>query len=226
MQRAVCCRWLVEVGRGLRHLVSDFALVRACVLIASMLGAGSATAAAVKVTPSEGQDSIMSLIGDIEPGDAARMRDALEQAQKSGRPVRLLRLSSNGGQFQASLEVADVIRGHRLTTVVPANHRCASGCVTLLAAGLEKIVESGALVGVHAAAENGRETEASRKVTQIQAQVFRVLSVPDAVIEKMIATPHNQIAWLCPSELRAMGAQLRPPVVAPPGCSFRRIEGQ
>jgi hypothetical protein len=121
--------------------------------------------------------------------------------------------------------LADVIRGARLTTVVPANHRCASGCVTLLAAGVEKIVESGAMVGVHAAAENGRETEASRRVTLVQAKIFRALAVPETVIDKMLTTPHNRITWLCPSELRAMNAQLMSPVVAPPGCSLRRVEG-
>jgi hypothetical protein len=54
-------------------------------------------AATFKVVSGGEQDSMMSLIGDITEGDAARMTEALDQARVSGRPVRLLRLSSNGG---------------------------------------------------------------------------------------------------------------------------------
>lgn len=179
-------------------------------------------AATISSFPSEdGTSSVAVLAGDIVPGDAGRLEQQIEQERMAGRPIHLLRLSSRGGQLQASAEVALVVRRHNLTTVVPANQGCASGCFLIFAAGVRKIVESGGLVGVHAAAEAGRETEVSRNVTRLVADVLRSLSVPDVVLRKMLETPHNRVTWLCPDELRAMGAQLSP-VRPTPGCSLRR----
>jgi hypothetical protein len=75
-------------------------------------------------------------------------------------------------------------------------------------AGEPKFAGSAARIGVHKASDKGgAETKASGAATVLMARFARELGVPSSIIARMIATPPQQIAWLEPRDLHAMGVK-------------------
>ncbi|MDR7123952.1 hypothetical protein [Pseudotabrizicola sp. 4114] len=86
------------------------------------------------------------LEGAIEPGDAARFADYLEQ--RAAVPEQIA-LHSPGGSVTDALEIGRMIRAAEVPTLMPAGAACFSACPYILAAGTERRVSRTALVGVH-----------------------------------------------------------------------------
>lgn len=184
---------------------------------AALVGLGMlpANAATIMATTSKEGKDVITLSGEIVEGDSDRLRELVKTANDAGRVVSGLRLNSPGGSLLEGAKLADLIRYGKMASVVANGAKCASACFVAFAAGSEKYVSHNAWVGVHGASVNGRQ---SGDGTVGMAKVVKELGVPASIIGKMVVTAPDDIVWLTPDELRAMGATMtgKPSQVASP----------
>lgn len=183
-------------------------VVVACLLSWSFLNTTPARPAVIASTESEDGSIAINFNGEIVPGDAKKLKALIETATNAGRSLSPIRLNSLGGAFGESERIAELIKNQGMATSVPYGARCASGCVIMLAAGTKKLVSYGAWVGVHRGAEGGVDTQWARRGNELMADIMRRLAVPQSIIDRMLATPHNRVAWLSADELESFGATM------------------
>ncbi len=119
--------------------------------------------------------------------------------------VRTVLLDSPGGEVLGGLSTAVVIRERRLNTMVPANSNCASACVILLAAGVERRVAPGTRVGVHRWKYTRPVTDFDWQRDKIALQMaFVELGVSADIVDMMMAVPHEKVRWLTRGEMRQL----------------------
>jgi hypothetical protein len=70
---------------------------------------------------------------------------------KSAKPFDEVWLNSGGGQVDAGVGIARVLREHRMTVRVPANFQCISSCTIAFMGGVLRFVDSDATYRVHSA---------------------------------------------------------------------------
>jgi hypothetical protein len=193
-------------------------------MVVFLAGNGIASAAQFSTVNSKNGKTRIDLKGDIEPGDANKLRELVEAANTADRVVVTIRLNSNGGNLLEGVSIADIVRKGRIKTSVLAGAHCASACFIIFAAGYERFADYTALIGVHGASdENGQETVQSGAATVTMARIVRELGVPPSVIGKMVVTPPDKIVWLSVDDLRAMDVimfgrplQIQPEITATP----------
>ncbi len=172
----------------------------ACVVIACW----SASAADLTTTLSRENRTIVLLNGELAEGDASRLRDVIRGSISSGRPVSGIRFNSPGGSLLEGARLAGVIQNARIATVIASGATCASACFIAFVAGNQKFASATATVGVPGAA-NRFGQDAAGEIPSI-VRVVKELGLLDAIVEKMLATREDEIAWLTQDDLRAMGA--------------------
>ncbi|MEM6696335.1 MAG: hypothetical protein AAF626_16875 [Pseudomonadota bacterium] len=96
--------------------------------------------------PDPGDATILRLTGAIAPGDAQRFAEWLASQTAAYSQVVL---HSPGGSVADALAIGRALREAELNTLVDANAVCFSACPYMLAGGVTRIAEDGALVGVH-----------------------------------------------------------------------------
>jgi hypothetical protein len=156
----------------------------------------------------------IDMVGDIEHGDANRLKAFLSSLTNTGNIIGF-RFNSAGGYIAESVEMADIISNTHLATMVPDGAICASACFFLFSAGQQRSVSSTARVGVHGVSGSDK----SDSMTIIMAKVLKEVGrVPDSVIVKMVTTPSSEVAWLDRSDFAAMNVRIveRAVASAPP----------
>jgi hypothetical protein len=152
---------------------------------------------------------VVVLTGEIAPEDTVQLKQIIKTANDSGRIVSAIRLNSPGGSLLEGAKLADAIRFAKMASVVPKGSTCASACFIAFAAGADKFASYSASIGVHGASdENGKETVGSNAATVAMAKIVKELGVPSDIIGRMVVTPPNQMIWLSPNDLRAMGTTM------------------
>jgi hypothetical protein len=171
------------------------------------IGLASNSAAAITYTPLYFQDGslIIGMRGRIVEGDADQLRHVL-----TGLPPKTIihgfALDSHGGNVAEASKLAAFIHGSELPTIVDSTSACESACFLVFAAGKLKLVQSGAVIGVHSASIYGTETEEAMAVTTAIACLADAYHVPKAIIGKLVTTPPDEIAQLSHGDLLSMGA--------------------
>ncbi len=158
-----------------------------------------------RLTLVAGPEGEWSLRGDIAQGDARRILPALEREAP-----RRITLNSPGGSVGDALEIGRAIRAAGIATAVTADAICLSACPYLLAAGVERSVEDGGLVGVHQH-YFGQSTllpafMAVEDVQRGQAEVMDYLVEMDVnplMMRHALATPPDEIYLLIEEERSA-----------------------
>lgn len=158
-----------------------------------------------RLTLSEDVDGAWSLKGEIAEGDATRIVPVLGREL----PERLT-LNSPGGSVMDALEIGRAIRAADIATAVETDAICLSACPYLLAGGVERSVDEGAMVGVHQH-YFGESTVlpafmAVEDVQRGQAEVMEYLVEMDLdplLMRHAMATPPNEIYLLVEDELRS-----------------------
>lgn len=89
---------------------------------------------------------ILNAQGSIEPGAAARFATEIEAR---GEYVKTVELDSPGGSVSDALAMSKLIREKKLGTKVAAGALCASSCPIVMAGGVTRLADKGAVVGVH-----------------------------------------------------------------------------
>jgi len=174
------------------------------VFVCAVATCWSASAADLTTTLSRENRTIVLLKGELAEGDASRLRDIIRGSASAARPVSAIRLNSPGGSMVEGVPLAGIIQGSKIATVVAAGATCAAACFVTFIAGNQKFVSATATVGVPGAA-NKFGQDAAGEVPPI-ARVAKEMRLLDAIVEKMLATREDEIAWLTQDDLRAMGA--------------------
>ncbi len=185
-----------------------------------------AHAASVEVV-AHGDDRIVIFSGPVQQNDIARMDVVLD----SGLRIREIRFDSRGGNLEAGIAIGERIRERRVATRITRGSVCASACVYAFLGGLVRMVDDGGRIGIHMAsgAFNDAYVEAIKDVlrdpdvgdvdTKVrtiillseqfsalaarrQAQFLVDMGVSLRLLDPGFDTPHVEIYWLSPYELR------------------------
>ena len=135
--------------------------------------------------------------GTIESGDARRLREALQGAERDEWGNRQLVLESLGGNVGEAFAMVEVMDAEKVTTRVRAGKSCASACaVIVFAAGLDRVVEPGGRLGIHTCydkARGGRSTNCNELIANA-AQKYGVPFISTFTLMEL--TPPGSVRWL------------------------------
>lgn len=220
-----------------------------------MYVAGALSCAGSVFAASIGLDSDMNLSinleGDIVAGDAERLvKTFLDVKPVAGTyfiyPNALV-LSSRGGDVIESIRLASVVRALGLSSAVAAEGKgsCASSCFLVFlagtprsATGIDTLRRQGVKgnlgpLGVHrpylSHVQHGSAGAKRQAAVMSQmAEYLRKESVPQALIDKMMTHPSNDMYWLSEADLSALGTYtpgVEEQLIA--NCAYdRRAEGR
>ena len=118
--------------------------------LAAMWLASSATAATFNTLG----DRSMVVNGRIAPGDETRFAAAISRL-RGAVPVEVY-LRSPGGSVPAAAKIAEVVRKAGMTTRIPYRATCASACVLVFAAGVNRIADAESTIAVHSVGTPGQ----------------------------------------------------------------------
>jgi len=180
--------------------------VAATAAACSVAFAADLLAANLAATVSKENRTVVVLDGEVAEGDASHLKHIIRSSIDAGHPVSGMRFNSSGGSLLESVRLAGLIQNAKIPTVVANGATCASACFIAFAAGSQKFVSANASVAIPGAAD-GYSRDAGGGASSI-ARVVREIGVPDVIIEKMLATRIDEIAWLTPDDLRAMGVKI------------------
>lgn len=159
----------------------------------------------------EGQ-SALRLVGQIAPGDAARMSDDLTERLSDADTPRRIFLHSPGGSVADALELGRFFRAEKITAVMAAGDVCLSACPYLLSGGIERDIDDRASVGVHQHYFGQNSVQpafmAVEDIQRGQGQVMMYLvemGIDPRLMQHALVTPPDEIYILVPDELRDYG---------------------
>ncbi len=180
------------------------------VALIAPLGAAAVSSAEFKIRALADGTARMELSGEILPGDAERMAEAMLTWRHARRPPIVgLGLDSIGGNVLESISIAMLVDVAQLVTVVSRGERCFSACFNIFASGRERIASAQASLGVHSASIEGEEASRALALTAIMARALAAYGVPDRVIAKMVTTPSTDMYVLRENDLGDF-AEIRP----------------
>jgi hypothetical protein len=182
---------------------SPLAVLVAAVLAASLRVAEPAEAATVSVNINS---NIIEVTGVIDratvsefTAGATRIRDYYYL------DGTMVVLNSEGGDLVAAMEIGQIIRSRSLLTDVGGTARCASACVFILAAGVDRSAYG--KIGIHRPHFDDRYfadltlAQARAKYEQLQTMArsyLREMGMPDDLYIEMMRIPSDGIRWLSP----------------------------
>lgn len=152
---------------------------------------------------------VVVLRGSIIQGDAERLVAFIGGMTRSDR-IAALFLDSPGGNVVEAERLAGGIAAAKLSVAVAGDGKCASACFLLFAASPRKYAGINALIGVHSASENGRETLASMGMTTAMARDAAAYGIPPSIIGKMVQAAPGRMEWLTPFDFKQMGVTMIP----------------
>ena len=143
------------------------------------------------------------LTGEILPPDL----QALREHRREGLVVNL---NTGGGQVTSAIAIGRLLREVKGVAKVEAGSSCLSACVFVLAGAPYRVVQAGAVVGIHrpydpTESETAAELQ-KRKQASLDALVrayLKEVNVPPSLYEAMLKAP--EVRPLPPSELSWYG---------------------
>ena len=126
---------------------------------------------------------------------------ALTKAINDNQGLKVVQLTSPGGDLHAANKVADLISARHLTTFVPI--QCVSACSTLFLGGTERIVAEGASLGFHSLSMTGAGSGSKLERVANEAMGKDIVShgVSPDFAAKVTATPHSSMWYPTPEEM-------------------------
>jgi hypothetical protein len=174
--------------------VTIFGLLAAFVLIAVTVLAPSLTQAAPGREP-------LVLSGVIGPGAFLRFKAELDR-----RNPDVVVVDGPGGRVFEAVLIGTEIRRRGLSTVVPKNRSCASACTIVFLSGRTRSLQSGASLGLHAAADGGHAADPAG--TKFMYGYLSRVGVSKDLAREMAAVPPNRVKWLNAAQQRALGVRV------------------
>ena len=155
------------------------------------------SAHAIDIYKSKEFSTTIEITGRIEYGDEAFLLQVLQERRSKGHVTEFALLDSGGGNMHAGMEMALLLRGWGVKTVVGSEQACASACMLMYAGGVERYAWQGALLGVHGAStsEHGYDEEFSDGTVRL-AKMMAFLGAPAEVVALLVVTSSDDITWL------------------------------
>ncbi len=163
------------------HVVAAFAWVMA---------AHCAQAAMISVEPSVGgQPALVSVDGDLEPGDGDQFRSKTSFLSKA-----IVAFRSDGGSVVAGIQIGESIRLKGFTTAVTGTARCASACALAWLGGVRHLMSPEARIGFHAA--YNREGQETGVGNALVGAYLNKIGLPYAAVIYITKAPPDSMTWL------------------------------
>jgi hypothetical protein len=145
--------------------------------------------------------TVLRLRGDIKEGDFSQLR-----SQFRGKEAIVgFDLSSDGGDLEEGLRIAEFTRRKKLTVYVVGE--CNSACADVFLAAAKRYFEADSKIGVHAVS-NSRDIEdvGSKLMTIKLARLWAEQGIPSSAIGKMVTTRPEAITYLDEADLSGLDA--------------------
>jgi len=137
----------------------------------------------------------IELTGVISRGATSEVRDALDRTG-----AQILRLNSMGGRFGEAMKLLQLVRERHLVTY--SSTGCDSACTIAFLGGKERWLSTSARLGFHRF--SGAPEGALESVVEDQfTAAYEDLGLPPAFIERMLATPADDMWYPTIDELLA-----------------------
>ncbi len=178
-----------------------------------------------KVAIPGGQFDLITVVGDLVPGDDKRFIEFALGAANA-----IVAFQSPGGNLVAGIEIGKAIRLKGFSTLVPDGTQCASACALAWLGGHVRFMGRGAKVGFHAVYtnDNGQVTVSSAGNALVGAYLNQLGLSNSAIMYITEASP-NEIQWLTFADAQDVEIDVRsfahavekrtqpPEQIAPPG---------
>lgn len=189
--------------------ISRYAIAALMVLV------GHVQAAEIVISDAKCPWVYTRLLGEIAPGDAARLQSIVNQikrragTQECPEVSRItLLIASEGGDVDEAMALGEIIRKEEFEVSVMSQARCVSSCVLVLAAGVERT--SYGAVGIHRpyfvdlpASATSAEVRRSRDALSQRIRVYlSKMDVSPQLFDAMEAVPPRQMRMLSEAELQ------------------------
>jgi hypothetical protein len=134
---------------------------------------------------------VLQMRGDIHEGDCARFKSHFKRNEL----IVGLDLSSDGGDLEEGLLIANLVRRKKLTVYVAG--QCNSVCSTIFFSAHKRYFGPQSKIGVHSVSDyRDIEDPGSMLLTVELARLLAKLGVPNAAIGKMVITrPRRSPIW-------------------------------
>lgn len=145
-----------------------------------------------------GKPYFVSVVGKIKPEDGKRFASLVAPL-----PQAIIGLASPGGNLLASIQIGEIIRNKKFTTIVPDKLVCASGCALIWLAGARRYVWDTAKIGFHGAFDTNMKVSGPGNAL-IGAYLNKLGLTYDAVFYMTAASP-TDMKWLHSDDARRLG---------------------
>ncbi len=126
------------------------------------------------------------------------LHDAFVAALNDNPNVTTVVLNSPGGHYAVGLRMARMIRERGLDTLT--TEMCGSACTYAFLGGRNRTLQNGAKLGFHAMAGNTQVV--LNRMQQHATETLKAANVPDSFIERVFATPSDDVWYPTVRELR------------------------
>jgi hypothetical protein len=175
-----------------------------CLLLAMLLPGTSSALEIRRVAACSGV--VLRMRGDINEGDYSRFKSHFKRSEL----IVGLDLSSDGGDLEEGLLIANLVRRKKLAVYVAGE--CNSVCSMVFFSATRRYFGPQSRVGVHSVSDS-RDVEdpGSTLLTVKLARLSAKLGVPNAAIGKMVITRPRTISYLDQADLSALAASASNP---------------
>jgi len=135
------------------------------------------------------------ITGGIKYGLSADFAKLLQEYPS----IRVVHLDSVGGRIGEGKKLNALIRAHRLDTYVEA--KCMSACTLAFAAGRQRILRKGAVLGFHRGAFPGNRSDDMG--SGVEREIFAAAGFSKAFIDRALTTPNSDMWKPAATELMA-----------------------
>jgi hypothetical protein len=160
-----------------------------CILVAMILSGTCSALEIRRVAACSGV--VLRLRGDFKEGDYARFKSHFRRKNV----VIGLDLSSDGGDLEEGVQIANLARHEKLSVYVA--EECDSVCAFVFFAAAKRYLAQESRIGVHSIS-NSRDIEdlSSMRLTHKLARLLAQQGVPKSAIRKMVTTRPSDITYL------------------------------
>ena len=170
-------------------------------------GAGSAGAAeiAMQDLPQTDGAKIITIIGELQPGDDRQFTNIALQAKGA-----VVVFNSPGGSVPAAIQIGKAIRLKGFATLVPDGSYCTSACALAWLGGMSRYMTLSAKVGFHAAyINNSGEKQVSSVANALIGGYLNGLGFSEDAIAFFTSAPPDELQWLTFEESARLGIEVK-----------------
>lgn len=190
---------------GRRVRANSMGAVRALFALSLLTLGASAQAAKIQHIVVSKDFGLITIEGDIVPGDVERFR------QLSLRyPKAIVGLDSPGGYVMPAMEIGRLIRMAGFATLVPEDSSCVSSCALIWVAGTRRLMSPQGRVGFHASYldNNGRLEESGVANALVGSYLTQLSFSQRAIVFATTASP-TSVLWLTRANSEAAGIDFK-----------------